>query len=73
MVKIKDKANFTVEQHETPRMASYAYWVLCAHERKNNRVPEYRLEQAGVVVEPLPADQFDFPSWMDEALATVLP
>jgi hypothetical protein len=45
--------------------ASRAYWIFCAHEKKNGRVPNYRIEPPALLI---PAEELNLPDWVHEAL-----
>lgn len=48
-----------------PRSACRAYWIFFAHEVKNGRKPDYRIEPPTDLV---PASELNLPDWVHEAL-----
>jgi len=48
-----------------PRSACRALWIFTAHEVKNGRVADYRIEPP---VDLIPAEDLNLPDWVHKAL-----
>lgn len=69
--RVVNNANRTIESHGSPRDAERALMILSAHEIKNGRVANYRIEPPITI--PCTLDELNLPDWVWEVLEEQVP
>ena len=64
--KILNESGATVESHDAPKAAYRAMMILSAHEIKNGRMANYRVEP--MIVIPYTIEELNLPLWAKKAL-----
>jgi hypothetical protein len=69
--RIVNAAGRGIESHGTPKAAERALMILSAHEIKNGRFADYRIEP--LITIPSTLDELDLPDWVWEVLEQQAP